>query len=316
MRIRLSFPFDPLTKVDALRVLLMHNPTAGDEEHSPDALIALIEAAGHEVRWQSVKEDDWERAFDEEDDLAVAAGGDGTVRKIFRRLAGTDIPVTILPLGTANNIARSLGFVDDVPERLVRAWSGGRMKPYDIASLIARRGEGSFVESAGAGLFAELLQRAEGGESSHSDKIEKGLHLLLASLAEPRAHSWAFELDGHSLSDDLLGLEMMNVSEGGPQIPLAPAADPGDGGLEVVLIRGEDVLDLRSYAEARLAGDSPEPPRFDVRRAAEIVFEVPPGCPVHVDDELLADNDSMDPIGAVRARPVAQIQVLLPDVLE
>jgi diacylglycerol kinase (ATP) len=84
------------------------------------------------VTWQSTRESDWERVFGEAVDLVVAAGGDGTVRKVFRQLAGKDVPATVLPLGTANNIARSLGFEDDDPDSLVRGWPNGRLWSYDI----------------------------------------------------------------------------------------------------------------------------------------------------------------------------------------
>jgi diacylglycerol kinase (ATP) len=310
---RLSFPCQLLTtQGDELRVLLMHNPTAGDEDHSRDSLSEALEAAGHEVTWQSTKDSDWERALEESFDLVVAAGGDGTVRKVFRQIAGKDVPATILPLGTANNIARSLGFDDDDPGHLVPGWPHGRLQPYDIGSLSSARGADLFVESAGAGLFADVLVRAESDESDASDKIEKGLRLLLASLDEQRALPWTLELDGNRFSDELIGLAVMNASEVGPQIPLAPAADVGDGVLDVVLLRVGDVKRLREYVEARLAEDSAEPPRFEVRRAVDIGFEPPAGCPVHVDDELVADSDSARDVGAVAARPVAQVRVLLP----
>lgn len=60
----------------------------------------------------------------ESTDVIVAAGGDGTVSTAARAVAGRDIPVAILPLGTANNIARSLGIEGSIPHpraRLARA---------------------------------------------------------------------------------------------------------------------------------------------------------------------------------------------------
>ena len=54
-------------------------------------------------------------------DLVVAAGGDGTVATAARVLAGRKIPLAILPLGTANNIARSLNS-DGPLDTLVASW--------------------------------------------------------------------------------------------------------------------------------------------------------------------------------------------------
>jgi diacylglycerol kinase (ATP) len=288
----------------------MHNPSAGDEDHAAGTIRAAVEAACHEVSLQSMKESDWHRAIDGGVDLVVAAGGDGTVRKVFGQLAGKDVPATILPLGTANNIARSLGFDEDDVGRLVQGWSQGRLQPYDIGILTSAHGEDRFVESAGAGLLAELLVRAEEDDSNDSDKIEKGLRLLLAILADPAPLRWTFELDGGRASDELIGFEVMNVSEAGPQIPLAPAADTADGVLDVVLIRGEDAGGLRAYVEGRLAGDSPDLPRFETQRAFEVVVAPPAGTPLRVDDQVLAAN--ADGVKAVSAWPAAQVQVLLP----
>jgi diacylglycerol kinase family enzyme len=295
-----------------MRVLLIHNPTAGDEEHSKEALTAALEAAGHEVTWQSTKESGWERALVARGELVVAAGGDGTVRKVFRQLAGTDVPATILPLGTANNIARSLGFDEQHPLSHVEGWPRGRTVFYDLGTLDSSRGDAPFVESAGAGLFADALARAENDSREASDKIEKGLRTLLESLAECRPLPWTLELDGDRLTLELVGVEVMNVAEAGPRIPLASDADPCDGALDVVPIRREDAEGLRAYAEARLGGSSLDPPTFEVRRAVEIAFEVPPDCPVHADDELPLDDESASGPQAISARPASCVQVLLP----
>jgi diacylglycerol kinase (ATP) len=175
--------------------------------------------------------------------------------------------------------------------------------------LTSAHGEDRFVESAGAGLFADVLVRAESDDSSHGDKIEKGLRLLVASLAEHPPFRCTLELDGERLSDELIGLKVMNVSDGGPQVSLAPAADPGDGALDVVLIRPDDAAGLRTYAEARLAGYSAEPPDFHVRPAIEIAAELPRDCPIHVDDEVFGGSVELD---AVSALPAGQVRVLLP----
>lgn len=295
-----------------MRVLVMHNPTAGDEEHGPETLNGLLEGAGHDVTWRSTKDSDWERALDEPAELVVAAGGDGTVRKVFRQLAGKDVPATILPLGTANNIARSLGVDGEDPAELIQGWEEGRLRPYDIWSLESGGAETLVVESAGVGLLADLLVRAEENDSDPPDKIEQGLRLLLDSLGDSTARPWTLKLDGESFSADLLGLDVMNVSEAGPQIPLAPEADPGDGALDVVLIRRDDGEALRGYVEERLAGGSPKPPTFDVRHTTTVLVELH-DSPVRVDDEVLGKSPAGEGRGTVSIRPAAQVQVLLPD---
>ncbi|HYX41298.1 MAG TPA: acylglycerol kinase family protein, partial [Pyrinomonadaceae bacterium] len=106
-----------------MRVTLIHNPKAGKGHPTGDELQTLIKEAGHKVLYQSAKEKKWQRALQTSADLIVVAGGDGTIRKVATRLAGSRVPLTILPLGTANNIAKSLG-INGSFEQLVAGWAG------------------------------------------------------------------------------------------------------------------------------------------------------------------------------------------------
>ena len=74
---------------------LIHNPTAGDGRPTGKDLERILADAGFQVRYQSSK-GDWRKAVDEAADLIVAAGGDGTVAKVFRRVCGRDMPVAVL----------------------------------------------------------------------------------------------------------------------------------------------------------------------------------------------------------------------------
>jgi diacylglycerol kinase (ATP) len=64
---------------------LIHNPTAGDEEHSKKQLISIIEANGFECIYSTTKKKSWKN-IEPEVDFIIAAGGDGTVRKITKEV--------------------------------------------------------------------------------------------------------------------------------------------------------------------------------------------------------------------------------------
>ena len=290
-----------------MRVIVLHNPTAGDAEHRPQAIVSALEEAGHDVEWQSTKEDDWEAALDRGAELLVVAGGDGTVQKVFRRLAGKDVPVTLLPVGSANNVARALGFDDDDPGRLLQGWPTARRVACDVGAISSGQTRRCFVESAGGGVFADALGRAEEADEdlAADEKIEQGLRLLGESLAAARPAPWELSIDGDDLSGELVGLEVLNVGALGPRITLAPEADPADALLDLVQIRNEDAAALAAHFDARREGRSPELPAFDVRRAREIVFRPPSGTPLHYDDDLLDTGDAV-------VRVAGQVQVLVP----
>src|ERR1051326_989280 len=105
MRMRMSLAFG----ASSVLITLIHNPTAGKKASDADDLKDLLRRAGHKVRYRSAKEPGWKKALGKRADLIVVAGGDGTVGRVVRRMPGHDVPVALLPSGTANNIARSLG---------------------------------------------------------------------------------------------------------------------------------------------------------------------------------------------------------------
>src|SRR6266581_4938360 len=101
-----------------MRIILMHNPKAGRGNHAKKELMAALANAGHHAIYQSTKKSDYKKALKKSVDVVLAAGGDGTAGKVGRELIDSGIPLGVLPLGTANNLACSLGFTAS-PEEIV-----------------------------------------------------------------------------------------------------------------------------------------------------------------------------------------------------
>jgi diacylglycerol kinase family enzyme len=141
-----------------MRIALIYNPTAGSGLE-PDDLVELLREAGHDVEAISTK-DDWQRALPGRTDLLVAAGGDGTVRKVALEAADRGVPFAILPFGTANNIGKTLGLGGDV-RSVIGDWDHGKPTAFDIGEVTSDAGTRRFVESVGGGLFAELIARGQ-----------------------------------------------------------------------------------------------------------------------------------------------------------
>jgi diacylglycerol kinase (ATP) len=289
-----------------MRVVLIHNPRAGDDERGDDAYRRALERAGHDVVAAISSEDD-PRESARTADVVVVAGGDGTVRSAFKALAGIGTAATIFPAGSANNIARSLGIHDDDPVRLAAGLDGGCRRPYDLGVLRAGGEAAVFVESMGGGLFTEVLQRAE---PSGEDKIRLGLELLRDTVADAQPAMWDLVIDGTDRSAQLLGVQVMIVREGGPNVPFAPDADPGDGVLDTVLIAPRHRAALAAYVDARLTGESPPPPALDVCRAREVELSAP-GPRLHVDDQVVEAPSGSRPRRSI-ATTGDRLTVLIP----
>jgi diacylglycerol kinase family enzyme len=175
--------------------------------------------------------------------MVVVAGGDGAVANVALAHTQRTIPLGILPLGTANNIAGALG-IRGSWESLILALGSGAVRRLDVGRARAPWGSCEFLESAGIGLIAALLldaARAPSGAASHeTDRIDAARRRLVRVVEHARPRWCLVEADGRDLSDDYLLVEAMNLPAVGPRVPLAPDADPGDGLLDLVLVTPDD----------------------------------------------------------------------------
>ncbi len=294
-----------------MRVLLMSNPSAGGNGADARDLTELLEAEGHDIVERSVKESGWEDALALDADLVVVAGGDGTVAKVFRQLAGRDKLATILPIGSANNIATSLGYEEDDPSRLVRTWPRAEHRRLDVGSFRTADERFAFLEAAGGGLFAEMLVRAGelGGKPAGDAKVELGLSLLQETIAEIPTVEWTVEVDGVDLSGELIGVEAMNTSFLGPNVPLAPGADSADGMLDLTLVRDVDRGALVAHAKARLEQRAAPPLQLDVRRGRRVFLKPNGDASLHYDDDVV---DHADRSSGFTASVESALDVLVP----
>src|SRR5687767_3195265 len=89
IRICLCWPFNCVYS-RVVKISLVHNPTAGDGQ-DVESVIQLLADAGHEVCHRSSK-DNWKKLLQDPGDLLVAAGGDGTVRKVAMAAADEGLP--------------------------------------------------------------------------------------------------------------------------------------------------------------------------------------------------------------------------------
>lgn len=110
-------------------------------------------------------------------DVVVAFGGDGTLNEVANGLAGTDVPVSVLPGGSTNVVCRTLGIPNDVVDAtehllaLVDDWQPRRI---DLGKVDERY----FVFSCGAGIDATVVRRVDA-------------HPKLKSRVGPYYYSWA-----------------------------------------------------------------------------------------------------------------------------
>ena len=281
-----------------MKVTLIHNADAGDDD-SPTLgqLEALIKEAGHSVRSQSVKKDGWTKVLKKRTDLVAVAGGDGTVGKVARRMVGKEIPLAVLPMGTANNIAKSLGIADRKPTELIAGWSNADRADFDAGMASGPWGERHFIEGVGMGLFTQAMpwigRNKSINQQSGDVRIAYALQLMREHLNGSVPLQLHATLDGEDISGAYLLFEAMNTRYVGPNLFLAPDVEHGEGLLHVVCVTDKDRETLRTHLTGWQNGTM-WPADLGVYTGKRLEIEWT-GYPVHLDDKSWPDEDDTPP---------------------
>ena len=266
-----------------MRILLIHNPKAGDRKHSKKQLMAGLARCGHQTLYQSIKERGWKKALKKPVDLVIAAGGDGTVGKTAWKIMGSGIPLAIFPLGTANNLARSLGFSPPVDE-IIQSLHCGNARPFDAGSARSSSRTEYFLEAAGGGLFADYFPVAEAREqkgASPEEQLAAHMSLLRELALNYPARRWKMSADGEDISGLYILWGAMNIRSAGPALHLAPKATTDDGRLDFVGVREDEREIFIKHVEAHLAERKERVP-LTPRKFGHLKIASPPSA-IHLD---------------------------------
>jgi diacylglycerol kinase family enzyme len=271
-----------LQELSLVRATLVHNPNAGsDRGPERGTLIADIEGIGWKVK--VVEKDDLDQGLVRPGDAVLVAGGDGTVARVAKRLAGTNIPLGVIPVGTVNNVARTLGVGVDA-RAAIDALRSAVVRDVDLG-LVRDTGGGGlerFIEGFGVGVFAWVM--AIRATKKH-EKPRRVFTRIADALEAFPPTSARIEIDGRNVSGGYLLACAMNLRTLGPALGLAPDARYDDGLLDVVLVRPEHRRSLLAHLRrAAIEGEVPLP-HFEVHRAERMRLRgYGHGKWAHVDD--------------------------------
>lgn len=275
-----------------MRVSVLYNEGAGRQVRL-DRIRDLIAEHGHELVCVVEKLDEVERLLEGGPELVVAAGGDGTIGRAARTLARTGIPLAILPMGTANNIARSVGtstHIDDV----IGGWATARRVPLDLGVADGVWGRRRFMEGVGGGLIstaiADIRKRPDVEELPARSQVAGAIAGFSAVLSRLRPVEWTIVADGVRTTGKFLLVEVLNIGSIGPNLVLTADADPSDGLFRVVMAGEEHRGELASYLRDRLDGRDHTPSLIS-HDARQVTLEG--ATEVHVDDEIVSAGGRM-----------------------
>jgi diacylglycerol kinase (ATP) len=165
-------------------------------------------------------------------DRVIAAGGDGTIRIVADRLAGSGIPMAVVPVGTGNLLARNLDIPLTEPEALAVAF-GQHTREVDLVKLtVDGTPSEHFAVIAGLGVDAMIMDETN---PDLKDAIGPGAYFVAAAKALGRTpiHMW-ITLDDHRPQHRYAMIcAIGNVGELAGNLTLIPHASPDDGKLDV-----------------------------------------------------------------------------------
>jgi diacylglycerol kinase (ATP) len=240
-----------------MRAILFHNPNSGAKGYEKEDILAALKLADIESVYVSTKSDDFEKAFDKHAHVFIAAGGDGTIRKVVAGARDTGVPVAILPLGTANNVARSLG-IAGTPQELVETWDIEHSVKIDIGTARGAWGTELFLESFGIGLMpAYLRMAAKAKKPEGAANLQHGRELLQKALKKAKPIEIEIAVEGKKLKGKFFGVEILNIPFTGPGLPLGSKADAADGRLDVICFEADRRKELMKWLDAPLESAPP-----------------------------------------------------------
>lgn len=230
---------------EAMQATLVHNPGAGSGRLSVEQILEMIAEAGFSPNHISTKDKSLAERLSGTSGLVLAAGGDGTVARVITQLRDREVSVAILPLGTANNIARAFGITGTI-EEIIHGLRDASPRKLDIGVAGGPFEDRRFLESVGVGALADVTTKKIKEEGSIAKQIERGRDAFRKVLRKAKPISVTITVDDKTVKEDMLLAEIMNIGFVGPNLRLAPQADTGDGRFDVVILpadRREEMLD-------------------------------------------------------------------------
>lgn len=240
-------------KEKAIWAKLIANPGAGKPEESPRNLeTATRLLQGHGIRVDVAlakpKEEATpiaKQAVRDGYDLVIGMGGDGTLEAVLRGMVGRKTPMGMIPTGTQNNIARSLGIPLDMQEscaliaaRHVRKLDVGRVKVKNGRKLF-------FFELTAIGLVAALYPEANELQEGKLSKLKDLAQTLINHEPEPAVY---LTLDDESkVKVKTMLVVVSNAPMFGANFLVAPDATVTDGYLDVSVYPEFSKAELLAY---------------------------------------------------------------------
>lgn len=167
---------------------------------------------------------------------AVAVGGDGTVNMVAKSLLGTDIALGIVPAGSGNGLARSLGLSMNVEEVIKQIAKGNTLKiDYGTVNKIP------FFCTSGIGFDAHIGSLFA---SSAKRGLQSYVKITLREILKYRSKDYLLKINGEEIKRKAYLITVANAGQYGNDFYIAPQAKLNDGQFHVVVLKPFNFLSV------------------------------------------------------------------------
>lgn len=269
------------------RTLLIVNPDAGQGRRQAALDAALAERPWIEVHRSTSAEDAAEaarRAVRGGVDVLAAGGGDGTVHDVVGAVAHQPPPALgVVPLGTANDLAKTLGLPLDDPGAALDLLRDGAPREIDLGRITDSEGQRWMVNAASAG-FTEEVEAALDAEIKARWKALAYLRATLEVMPSLTRSALTIEVDGAVHTVDACALMVANGRYAGG-VHFAPETDPGDRMLDVLAVTTAEVTEQLGLGVDWALGRHLDSPHVWAARGRRIRIDGVPARRFRVDGE-------------------------------
>ncbi len=276
-----------------MKVSAILNPRAGVAAHRAlralerrrhawgELTIFTTEAPGHARELAA-------RAVDAGCDVVLAAGGDGTANEVAESLLDTPATLGLLPVGSGNGLARTLG-IRLHPEAALRQLEGGVVRSVDVGLV----NEKPFLNVAGAGFDAEIGEAfAAHGRRGGRRGVLSYVRLSVAAVRSYRARTFTIEANGERHTSRAMIVAFFNGRQYGGGAVVAPRAVLDDGRLECVILGAASLAEILLAAPRLFLGGIEHFRHYRQIQARHVVVEG--HTPFHRDGEPAGAADRLE----------------------
>ena len=239
--------------------------------------------------------------------LVIAVGGDGTLNEVVNGIAGRDVELATIPLGTGMDFGRTYG----IPKRFddaVRLALDGATRTIDAGRVRYRTWDGEdaerwFANVGSVGMSGAVAQRANGMSKALGGKATF-FYALTRVFLEWENTEVTVTLDDGERRGRMHDVVVANGVWHGGGMKLAPDASPDDGLFDVVLIGDVGKVDFLTTAPRIYKGRHVAHAKVDVLRSKRVAVDSDERLPIEVEGEQVGTTPAVFEVvpGALRLR--------------